>query len=177
MGAPNSINLLADEQGTMDSHDNIRTRTLTMHQQSQHNLVPTVSGATMMWGNENLDFSTAEMHGQNLSGRIQQGIQETQVAMMKGSYGADNELEFSVTTHVSQRAMISNTILNRSSEKPISHCNEDRSFGEQRWCLAPECLQTFKQEQCNTMYEAQELDIIDSDVLGMWLSSKVQEED
>ena len=28
----------------------------------------------------------------------------------------------------------------------------------------------------NAMYEAQELDISDSDILGMWLTSKVEEE-
>jgi hypothetical protein len=41
----------------------------------------------------------------------------------------------------------------------------------------PNFLQHLKQERLTKMYQAQELDITDSDVVGMWLMSEVQEEE
>jgi hypothetical protein len=169
MGDSNSINPLA----TMSMHDNSKTRALTIHQQYQHNRDATISSAAMMCGS--LEFSTAKMHRPNLSaGHVRQGIQETQMPTMKGSYG-DDGLQYPLIASVCQRAVMLNMMMgaNRASEEPISQV---RSLGEQRQWSAPECLPTFKQERFNATYEAQELDISDSDILGMWLTSKVQEE-
>ncbi len=90
---------------------------------------------------------------------------------MKGSRG-DDGLELPITANVSQRAMISNAISSpRTSQQLTSHHEEKRSFQEYRRLSAPDCLVTPNQGQIQAMYEAQELDITDSEVVGMWLSS------
>jgi hypothetical protein len=180
MCAPTSIDRsVAHEQGMTDSYDNSSTCVLRMYQQQYpHNRMATDSSATMMWGYGNLDLSNAEMPRQiPTSACTQQGIQGTQMSIQKGSYG-DDELEFPIISNVSERAMLSNMMSAiHTSKQPIPHREGYRSFAEHRRWSAPECLQTPKQEKFHAMYQAQELDIADSDVVGMWLTSKVQEEE
>jgi hypothetical protein len=163
-----STDPVAHEQGTMNSQYKSRTSVMGMYQQYLDNQVTTNSSRPS-------DFFNAEMPRPIPSGYIQQGIQGAQ---MNGSYG-DHELEFPIITHVSQRAMISNMMSanNISYKQPMAHHDEIRSFREHRRWSAPECLETSKQEEFQAMYEAQELDISDSDVVGMWLSNKAQEND
>ncbi|KAL3807734.1 hypothetical protein ACHAXA_000794 [Cyclostephanos tholiformis] len=191
MCAPERIDPVAHERGMMTSHDASRTCVMGMYQQYLHNQVTTNSSRPII-------LSNAEMPRPILSGHIQQGIQGVQMkgsqgddeldfpimpfvscarVQMNGSHGYDG-LEFPIIAHVSQRAMISNMIsANRTSSKqPISHSEEIHSFTERRRWSAPECLQTSKHEQPQA-YDAQELDITDSDVVGMWLSSNVKEDD
>jgi hypothetical protein len=170
---------VACEQGMTDSYDNSSTCVMQMYQQRDpHNRMATDSSATMMWGYGNLDLSKAEMPRPiPTSVCTKQGIRGTQMSTIKGRYG-DNEHEFPVISNVSQRAMLSN-MMNaiHTSKQPIPHREGNRSFGQHRRWSAPECLQARKQEQLHAMHQAQELDITDSDVVGMWLSSEIQEED
>ena len=59
-----------------------------------------------------------------------------------------------------------------------------RCLGEQpspnnRWysAIPPECQSSYELDRSRATYEIQELDIADSNILGMWRSSKVQETD
>ena len=148
------------------------------HQQYLRNQLIAESTLTAMWGvgDGNLNTSNAEMPRLISSVCIQQGIQGAHVPTMKESY-CDNELEFPIISNISRRAMISNMMSAiHTSQQPIAHREGIRSFGEHRRSSAPERLQTSKQEQrLEAMYEARELDISDSDVHDMWLSSKVDE--
>jgi hypothetical protein len=173
---------VAHEQGTMNGHDNTMTCATRMYEQylacamrmcqpNQLDHMFTDSSTTMMWDNCNLDFSIDQMPHPNLSGFTQLGIQGTQMSTLEGSYGG-NEPEFPIITNVSQRAMISNMMSAiHTSKQPIFHHE-----GKHRRWSAPECLETPKQEEFHAMYEAQELDIPDSDVVGMWHSSTIREE-
>jgi len=185
MCVPKSIDSVVHEQGTTDNHDNSRTCATRMYQQyqtcamrmyQQNQSVQMFKDSGMMRGNANLDFSIDGMPRPNQPGRIQQGIQGTQMPMMNESYGG-NELEFPIITNVSQRAMISNMMsAMHTSKQPILHHEGIPSIGEHRGWSAPEFLGSPRPEESHAMYEAQELDITDSDVFGMWLSSKIQEE-
>ncbi|MBV5279717.1 MAG: hypothetical protein J0651_00085, partial [Actinobacteria bacterium] len=57
-----------------------------------------------------------------------------------------------------------------------------RCLGEQprpnnMWYSAPEYQSSYELDRSRATYEIQELDVADSNILGMWRSSKVQETD
>jgi hypothetical protein len=174
MCGPASIDPVAN--GQMICRHDSRTDLVRINRQYQDYQMFADSCTTMTWGNGNLHFSHAEMSRPIQSAR-QKGIQETQMPIMKRSHG-DIELEFPIITNVRRRAMISNMMSPiHTSKRPFLHPEEFRSSGEHRRWSAPECLETSKQERFPAMYEAQEVDISDSDVVSMWLSSKVEEDD
>ena len=93
MCVPTSIDRpVAHEQGTDSYYDNSSTCVLRMyHQQYPHNRMATDSSATIMWGYGNLNLSNSEMPRPiPTSACTQQGIQGSQMSMMKGSNG-DND--------------------------------------------------------------------------------------
>jgi hypothetical protein len=156
------------------SIDRITHDVMRMNQQYQNSRVIT-EPSTTMWVNGKLNFSNAEVPRPIPSVRIQQGIQGAWLPMTKASYG-DNEPEFPIIVNVSKRAVISNMMSTiHTSEQPITHRRESGSSGAHRRLSVSGCLQTTKQEQHVTIYKAQELDISDSDVIGMWLASKVHQ--
>jgi hypothetical protein len=167
MCEPASIDPVAHVQGMMIISDKCSR---------QQNQVFTDSSTAMVWGNEDNDSSNAEMLCPIQSWCIHQGIEGAHVRKKNGGYG--DELECPIITHGSQTVFVSNTMSTiHSSKQLISPHAKLCSFGEhKRWSM-PECLQTSKQEHFQEMYEAQELDIPDSDIIGMWLSNKVQDED
>ncbi len=166
MFVPTSIDRpVAHKHGMTESFDNSSTCAMgTYQQQYPNNRAATDSSATMTWGYGKSPVCT------------QQGIQGRQMSIMEGNYG-DNILD-PVISNVSKRAMLSNMMSAiHTFKQPIPHREGNCSFAEHRRWWAPEFLPTLEQEQFHAMYRAQELDITDSDIVGMWLSSEVQEEE
>ena len=171
---PTSIDPVAQEQGIVNSHDNISTCLMRMyHQQFLQN---PESSSTAIFGDGNINTSDdAKMPRPIQSGFTQQGTQGTHMSMMNRRY-CDYENEFLVVRNVSQRAMMSNMLLTatlHAPQQPIAHHEGMRSFEEQRQSSAPEVLQT--SEQAKSMYQVRELEVHDSDVVDMWLACDIEE--
>jgi hypothetical protein len=180
MYVPTNIDPVDQEQSTMNSHDyNISTYLMMMrmyHQRFLHNQVIPESSPSATWGDGNINTSNTEMSHLIPSVLTRQRTQWTQMPMMKGGHG-DNKIEFPILRNVSQRAVISNMMLSATHEpqQPIKHREGICSFEGQRRSSAPKVLQTSEQVQKST-YQVQELDVHDSDVVGMWLTCDAEEE-
>ncbi len=152
---------ICTQQGTQEtqmpvmcSHDNSRTDLMRINQQYQdYQMLCT----KMAGGYSSLDFSNVMMPCPIQSVCSLQGIQEAQMPIMKRSH-SDIELRFPIITNVSQRALISNMM------NPV-HYSSGRPF------------ETSKQECFSAMNETHELDVSDSDIIGMWMSSEAKEGD
>ena len=168
----------ASRRATISNQDSFTSRATRMFEQypacgmkmyqSQLGNTFSASSAQMMGDNCILDVSIDQMHHLNPSGYTDLGIKGEQVPMTEGRYG-DNEPEFPTINNASQRAMISNMMIeNHLSKQPTDNHEETH----RRWS-APVCEEASTQVQFRATYEAHELDISDSDVVGMWHSSKL----
>jgi hypothetical protein len=87
--------------------------------------------------------------------------------------------EFHAIMNASQRASISNmmTSQHRASMPHGIRCFEQQPNPNFRRYSAPECQNPSELDSSRAIYDVQELDVADSNILDMWRSNKVQEMD
>ena len=96
-----------------------------------------------------------------------------------GTDHQDVQQQFHAIMDGSRRAPISN-MMTLPGRAPMPY--GIRGFGQQpspinRWYSPPECQNPSEFDTSRAIYDIQELDVADSNILGMWGSSKVQEKD
>jgi hypothetical protein len=113
------------------------------------------------------------------SGVIQETIRMASMPIMTGNAvsqtGTDHQddfHEFRAIMNASQRSSISN-MMNLQRRAPIPW-QPNPNF---RRYSAPECQNPSKLDKSRAIYDVQELDVADSNILDMWGSSKVHEID
>ena len=96
-----------------------------------------------------------------------------------GTDHQDDFHEFRAIMNASQRSSISN-MMNLQRRAPMPHgirCFEQQPNPNFRRYSAPECQNPSKLDKSRAIYDVQELDVADSNILDMWGSSKVHEID
>ncbi|KAL3822581.1 hypothetical protein ACHAXA_011500 [Cyclostephanos tholiformis] len=202
MHLPEGVSTIAHEQDTVNSHDIGRTCVMDMYQQYNLNRSTTVQDTTNMSyfycsatvpcileGRQN---QSAGVTGINFLSGIDSASQGPKEKITRRR--SDNEFcqmmnparslsQNEIMMNVNSGAMISNKIEGKIlfGDQPIKQGmtpghEESRFFKEHRNYSAPEYLNTSDQKLPMGMYDIQELDIADSDVVSMWLSSKAQKE-
>ncbi len=180
MHAPKGIFVpVAHGQDTMNSRDGSRTWSM--------NQVAAISNATFLWGNDSLNLTTINRLQPTSSGDIHETIRTASMlrtaAMPIMTGGAvsqirtehqDVQQEFHEIMNDSRTAFISNmmTLPSMALMPDGIRCfGADQPSPNNRRYSAPECQNRSELERSRAIYNVQELDIVDSDIFDMWLSS------
>ena len=153
---------------------------MNMYHQYHHSQASTTLNATIVRGNDGLNRTKINM----LHPMPSDVIQDKQ--LMTGSAGSqagadhqDARRKFRAIMNASRRAAISSmmTLPDSAPTREGIRCLGEQPSPNNRWYSAPECQSPPELHRSRATYEIQELDIADSNILGMWQSSKVQETD
>ena len=169
----------AHGQNNINSRAGSRTWLMDLVYQYHRDQAASIPNATTMWGNDSLNHTTINMPQPMLSGVIQETIRMASMPIMTGNAvsqtGTDHQdvrHEFRSIMNASQRSSISN-MMNLQHRAPISW-QPNPNF---RRYSAPECQNPSEFDTSRAIYDIQELDVADSNILDMWGSSKVHEID
>ena len=186
MHASTGIFPAAHGQNNINIRDGSRTWVMDLIDQYHRDQAASIPNATTMWGNDSLNHTTINMPQPMPSGVIQETIRTASLPIMTGiavsQAGTDHQdvrHEFRAIMNASKRASISN-MMTLPGRAPMPH--GIRGFEQQpnpnfRRHSAPECQNPSELDRSRAMYDVQELDVADSNILDMWRSSKVQEID
>ena len=176
----------AHGKDTMNSRDGSRTSLMDMMYQYHHDQAASIPTATTIWGNDSLNHTTINTPQPMPSGVIQETIRTASMPIMTGeaasqtgTYHQDVRHEFRAIMNASRRVSISNMM---SLQSRASMPRGIRCFGQQqssnfRGYSAPDCQNPSELDRNRVIYDIQELDVANSNILDMWRSSKVQEID
>ena len=186
MHASTGIFPAAHGQNNINIRDGSRTWVMDLIDQYHRHQAASIPNATTMWGNDSLNHTTINMPQPMPSGVIQETIRTASMPIMTGNavsqMGTDHQdlrHEFRAIMNASKRASISN-MMTSQRRAPMPH--GIRGFEQQpnpnfRRHSAPECQNPSELDSSRAIYDFQELDVADSNILDMWRSSKVQEID
>ena len=169
----------AHGQNNINSRDGSRTWLMDLVYQYHRDQAASIPNATTMWGNDSLNHTTINMPQPMPSGVIQETIRMASMPIMTdnavsqtGTDHQDVRHKFRAIMNASQRSSISN-MMNLQHRAPISW-QPNPNF---RRYSAPECQNPSEFDTSRAIYDIQELDVADSNILDMGGSSKVHEID
>ncbi len=186
MYASTGVFPVTNHQGAMNSRDSSRTWLMDKHHHYNHNQAAMIPSTEAMWGHDSFDRTNIKMCHPMPSIFIQEMFRRASMPIMTGSvlsqtgtHHQDRQNELSAITNASRRASISNmmTFPGRALMPEGIRCSGEHPSPIKRRYSAPVCRSSSELDTSKRIYNIQELDVNDSNILDMWWSSRVQETD